>query len=345
MGEYLLAEKPCLDELHALGWAVMPPKANEQARDGLNQVILRDTFIEAIQRINSVDEDTARAVYYDMLHVNDNQQWTKLLRGDYSRTVPGQRDKKTIRLIDFTNTNNNQFTVTSQLYVEAQKCRIPDVVLYVNGIPLVVIEAKSPISGKDKSGEAFDQIKQYERDIPRLFYSNAFNIVTDGINFIYGATGSPSDFWGTWRDPWPKREVDFTNALAKGLYCLCEPSRLLDLLAHFIVFETDPDSGATIKKICRYQQFRAVNKIYERLSGGKKGRKGLIWHTQGSGKSLTMVNATLKLRAHYTSAEAANPSILVLTDRVDLDDQISKTFIACGLPNPTQVESLKDLRT
>ena len=168
--------------------------------------------------------------------------------------------------------------------------------------------------------------------------------MTDGISFIYGATGAPSDFWGTWRDPWPKKEPEFTNALAKGIYCLCEPSRLLDLIAHFIVFETDKDTGITIKKMCRYQQFRAVNKIYERAYEGKKARKGLIWHTQGSGKSLTMAYATLKLKAHYTSTEAANPSILVLTDRVDLDDQISTTFVACGLPNPTQVTSLKDLR-
>ncbi|MDE3037106.1 MAG: HsdR family type I site-specific deoxyribonuclease [Pseudomonadota bacterium] len=343
MSEYLLAEKPCVDELMALGWKWLKPKDNELARDGLNQVILRDECLSAIQRINGVDEETARAVYSDLLHIHDNEQFTKVLRGDYSRTVPSQRDKKTIHLIDFRNTANNRFTVTNQLYVQAQKNRIPDVVLYVNGIPLVVIEAKSPLTGKDKSGEAFDQIKQYERDIPRLFYSNLFNIVTDGVQLLYGATGAPSDFWGVWKDAWPMQDADFSNALAKGLYCLCEPSRLLEMLAHFVVFEVEPDTGASIKKICRYQQYRAVNKIFDRVIGGK-GKKGLIWHTQGSGKSLTMVYATLKLKAHLTSSAAFNPNILVLTDRIDLDDQISTTFIACGLPNPTQAESLTKLQ-
>jgi type I restriction enzyme R subunit len=343
MSEYLLSEKPCIDELTALGWQWLKPNANELARDGLNQVILRDECIASIQRINSVDEETARAVYSDLLHIHDNQRWTQVLRGDYSRTVAGETKKKTIHLIDFKNTANNRFTVTNQLYVQAQKNRVPDVVLYVNGIPLVVIEAKSPLTGKDKSGEAFDQIKQQERDIPRLFYSNLFNIVTDGIQLLYGATGSPSDFWGVWKDAWPKKDADFTNTLAKGLYCLCEPSRLLEILAHFVVFETDPDTGGSIKKICRYQQYRAVNKIFDRVISGK-GKRGLIWHTQGSGKSLTMVYATLKLKAHLTSTAAFNPNILVLTDRIDLDDQISTTFRACGLPNPTQAGSLRELQ-
>jgi type I restriction enzyme, R subunit len=344
MSEFLLAEKPCIDELVALGWQWLKPKDNELARDGLNQVILRDECIAAIVRINGVDEETARATYSDLLHIHDNQRWTQVLRGEYSRTVPTQRDKKTIHLIDFKNTANNRFTVTNQLYVQAQKNRIPDVVLYVNGIPLVVIEAKSPLTGKDKSGEAFDQIKQQERDIPRLFYSNLFNIVTDGVQLLYGATGSPSDFWGGWKDAWPKKDADFSSALAKGIYCLCEPSRLLEILAHFVVFEADPDTGKTIKKICRYQQYRAVNKIFDRVIGGKD-KRGLVWHTQGSGKSLTMVYATLKLKAHLTSAAAFNPNILVLTDRVDLDNQISTTFVACGLPNPTQAESLRELQT
>jgi len=343
MSEYLLAEKPCVDELRVLGWRYLKPKDNELARDGLNQVILRDECITAIQRINSVDEETARAVYSDLLHIHDNGQFTKVLRGDYSRTVAGEAKKKTIHLIDFKKTANNQFAVTTQLYVQAQKSRIADVVLYINGIPLVVIEAKSPLAGKDKSGEAFDQIKQYERDVPRLFYSNLFNVVTDGAQLLYGATGAPSEFWGVWKDPWPKKSADFSNLLAQGLYALCEPSRLLDLLAHFAVFETDADTGASIKKICRYQQFRAVNKLYERAQGDG-ARKGLIWHTQGSGKSLTMVYATLKLRAHLTSKEVSSPNILVLTDRVDLDDQISKTFIDCGLPNPMQIESLSKLQ-
>ena len=413
--EYTLAEKPTIDGLVGLGYEYLHPDHHDEHRDGENHVILRPVLIEAIQRINGVSEDVARATYSDLLGVTDNQQWTKLLRGDYSRTVPGESTKKTIHLIDFLSPQNNTFTVTNQLYVKSQKSRIPDVVAFVNGIPLAVIEAKSPVSGKDKSGQAFEQIKQYEQDIPRLFYSNLLSIVTDGVHFYYGTTGAPLQHWSAWKDAWPRTDADFvsggdegswfnrkpeacafetgagdptgnavafgfglnepeacalgagaggpagnacgptlrsvpgfglndqkTHSLAKGLWCLLEPSRLLDMLAHFVVFETR-DHGV-VKKMCRYQQFRAVNKIVDRTAQGRH-RRGLIWHTQGSGKSLTMAFATLKLKTHRTlaSSELESPNILVLTDRIDLDDQISNTFAACGLPNPIQIDSIGHL--
>ncbi len=205
-----------------------------------------------------------------------------------------------------------------------------------------MIEAKSPLNVKDKTGEAFEQIRQYEQDIPRLFFSNVFNVVTDGALVLYGATGSGSKYYAEWRDPWPKVEADFPDTLSKGLWCLLEPGRLLDLIAHYVVFEKT-ETG-TIKKICRYQQFRAVNRIVDRVIEGRH-RQGLIWHTQGSGKSLTMVFAALKLKTHRTiqSEALTNPNILVLTDRVDLHSQISGTFVACGLPNPTAIDSIRDL--
>ena len=344
--EYTLAEKPCIDALVDMDYTWLPPSQNDRARDGQNQVILRDELIQAVQRINDVSEEVARGVYHELLAVTDNEQWTSILRGNYSRTVPGEDTKKTIIIIDLLHPENNTYTVTNQLYVKSQHPRKPDVVVYVNGIPLVVIEAKSPLSFKDKTGEAFDQIKQYEQDIPRLFYSNAFNIITDGVSLLFGATGASSELWGAWRDPWPMKESDFPTSFDKGLYCLLKPSRLMDILAHFIVFEIDKTDNKIVKKICRYQQYRAVNKIVERVMEGKH-RKGLIWHTQGSGKSLTMVFATLKLKNHLTIQTSAltSPNILVLTDRKNLDTQISDTFKACKLPNPKQIESIKELRT
>jgi type I restriction enzyme R subunit len=343
--EYKLAEKPILEYLKTLNYQYLHPKDHDTVRDGENSVILRSELIPAIKKINNLDEDTATAAYQDILKLADNQTWLRYLRGDYSRTVQGEQNKKTIKLIDFQKPENNTFTVTNQLYIKAQKSRIPDIIVLINGIPLVVIEAKSPVSGKDKTGEAFDQIKQYERDIPRLFYSNAFNIVTDGKQLLYGATGASSKYWGVWKDPWPKALQEFDNDPLKwSLYSLLEPTRLLDLIAHFIVFETNKETGKTIKKLCRYHQFRAVNKVFDRVLSNEHS-KGLIWHTQGSGKSLTMVYSVLKLKTHLTTAEDRihNPNIMVLTDRIDLDDQISKTFEACGLRNPVQIESVKDL--
>lgn len=341
--EWHLAEKPTLQSLAALGYALVPSSDHATLRDGDNQVLFRRHLIDALMRINGISEADAKAAYADLVGVSSNEQWLSILRGNFSRKIEGRATHQTLRVIDFQTPANNRFTVTNQFKVKAEKSRIADVVVLVNGIPLVVIECKSPINAKDKTGEAFEQIKQYERDIPRLFLSNCFSMVTDGTAVLYGATGSPSKFYADWRDPWPKADSDFANALDKGLWCLLEPSRLLDLIAHFIVFE-QTDSG-TIKKICRYQQFRAVNKIVDRVVEAKHSR-GLVWHTQGSGKSLTMVFAALKLKTHLTvsSPELTNPNLMVLTDRIDLDEQISRTFVACGLPNPTRVESIKDLR-
>ncbi|CCQ72764.1 type I restriction endonuclease subunit R [Magnetospira sp. QH-2] len=340
--EWHLAEKPTIQCLEGMGYGFVNPADHVGLRDGDNLVLFRPILINALRRLNGLSEEDARAAYVDLLTKSDNEEWLGILRGNYSRKVSGQAEHKTVRVIDFQNPANNTFSVTRQLYVKSEKPGIPDVVVYVNGIPVVVIECKSPLNAKDKSGEAFDQIKRYERDIPRLFHTNCFNIITDGTNCLYGSTGSPSKFYGSWRDPWPKLEADFPDELSKGLWSLLEPSRLLDLIAHFIVFEKTEEGR--IKKICRYQQFRAVNKMVERVVENEH-RRGLIWHTQGSGKSLTMVFAALKMKTHLTetSPELANPNLMVLTDRIDLDDQISGTFQACGLPNPERAESIGDL--
>jgi type I restriction enzyme R subunit len=345
MSEYRLAEKPAMDVLAAMGYQTVAPEAAGTMRVEENRVILKPVLIAALQALNGIGAGDAEAVYNELATLSDNEDWQRKLRGGYSRRITGENRDRSIALIDFKTPANNTFQVVRQLRVAAQRPRIPDIVLFVNGIPLVVIEAKSPLKGTATGDEAFEQIKQYERDIPRLFYPNAFNILTDGMRTEYGATGSPSQFYAPWPDAWPCTRADFPDDLAKDLWCLCEPSRLLDLLAHFIVFEIDPETGCKIKKICRYQQFRAVNKAVQRVASGEH-RKGLIWHTQGSGKSLTMVFLALKLKTHLTldAPTLANPNILVLTDRIDLDDQISKTFVACGLPNPAQCGSVAALR-
>jgi type I restriction enzyme R subunit len=349
MSEYRLAEKPAMDVLAAMGWQVLSPASALAMRVEENRTILRPVLIEAVRRLNpdgnGISEGDAEAIYNDLATLSDNEEWQRKLRGGYSRRLTGENRDRPVALIDFKTPANNTFHVVRQLRVAAQRPRIPDIVLFVNGIPLVVIEAKSPLKGTATGDEAFEQIKQYERDVPRLFYPNAFNIITDGMSTEYGATGAPSQFYAPWPDAWPRTRADFADDMAKDLWCLCEPSRLLDLLAHFIVFEIDPETGRKIKKVCRYQQFRAVNKAVQRVAAGTH-RKGLIWHTQGSGKSLTMVFLALKLKTHLTldAPSLANPNILVLTDRIDLDDQIAKTFVACGLPNPAQCGSVADLR-
>ena len=346
MSEYRLAEKPALDALTAMGYVALHHEAAMLMRQEANRVLLKPVLIEALQALNEgLGAEDAEAIYGDLFTLSDNEEWQRRLRGAYSRRLKGEAKDKPVALIDFKWPDRNRYHVVRQFKVEAQRSRIADLVVFVNGIPLVVIEAKCPLKAADRSGQAFEQIKQYERDIPRLFYPNAFNIVTDGVATLCGATGAPAKFYAPWPDPWPRTRDEFADDLNKDLWCLLEPSRLLDLLAHFIVFETDPDTGRKIKKVCRYQQFRAVNKAVNRVAEGTK-RKGLIWHTQGSGKSLTMVFLALKLKTHLTldAPTLQNPNILVLTDRIDLDDQISKTFAACGLPNPKQAADVKALR-
>ncbi len=344
--EYTLVEKPIIDFLGAMTpkYKFIPPSKHPSLRARENEVLFKPLLVEALVRINDIPKSTAEAVFNDLAGLADNEKWVEVLRGNYSRKVAGEDTHRTIRLIDFDNIGNNHFACTNQLRVQGEVVRKPDVVIYVNGIPLVVIEAKSPTNKSQGIYDTIDQVKSGEREVPRLFHSNLFNIATNDIDFLYGATGAPSEFWSRWRDPWPRQTDEFSDETEKGLYALLEPSRLLDILAHFIVFETR--DGVTIKKICRYQQFRAVNKMVQRVIDGEH-QAGLIWHTQGSGKSLTMVFAALKLKFHrgITNDRLQNPNMMVLTDRIDLHNQISTTFSACGLPNPVPAESITKLRT
>jgi len=339
--EYSLVEKPIIDQLGSMGYAYIHPNAHPSLRARENEVLFRPHLVDALVRINGISESDARAVFEDMARLDDNEEWVSRMRGNYSRKLTGEDTHRTIRLIDFDDIDKNQFAVTNQLRVKGATTRKPDLVVYVNGIPLVVIEAKSPLNTSQGTWDAVDQVHSAEADVPRLFHSNLFNIATDDLTLLYGATGAPTEYWFRWPDPWPRKADEFSTPANLGLWALLDRRRLLNLLAHFIVFETR--DGKTVKKVCRYQQYRADEKMVQRVVKGDH-QQGLIWHTQGSGKSLTMVFAALKLKFHLgvTSERLANPNLLVVTDRRDLDRQLSKTFAACGLPNPTRAGSIQD---
>ena len=341
--ELTLVEIPILQCMESMGYRIIDPASHHSLRSRENEVLFKPLLVQAIRKLNDLDQATALAIYSELAGISDNARWVDILRGNYSRKVPGEDTHRSIKLVDFDDPTNNDLAVTSQLRVQGEVVRKPDVVVYLNGIPVVVIEAKSPINPSQNSFDAIDQIRMYEADVPRLFAANLFNIATNDITFLYGATAAPSEHWSRWRDPWPRKPEEFSDETEKGLYSLLEPARLLDILAHFIVFETR--DGKTIKKVCRYQQFRAVNKMVERVLDGEH-QAGLVWHTQGSGKSLTMVFAALKLKFHrgISNDRLQNPNLLVITDRIDLNDQISKTFKACGLPNPIDADSIHKLR-
>jgi type I restriction enzyme R subunit len=343
--EYTLVEKPVIDQLTGLyGYHYVPPSQHTAQRGHhQNEVFFTPLLVESLVRINGIPESDAVAIASELQALSDPLLWLKRLRGDYSKKISGQDTHSTIRLVDFDNPSNNHFAVTNQLKISGAKNCIPDLIIYLNGIPVVVIEAKSPLSPSQNTWSAVKQILQYEVNVPRLFASNLFNIATNDLTFLYAATGSPSEHWARWRDPWPRKAEEFFDQTALGIYALLSPERLLDILAHFVVYETT--DGKTVKKICRYQQYRAVNKMFDRAVQGD-ARQGLIWHTQGSGKSLTMVFAALKLKFHRgcKSELLSNPNLLVITDRKDLHNQISATFAACGLPNPLEADSISKLR-
>ncbi|MEM0962270.1 MAG: HsdR family type I site-specific deoxyribonuclease [Bacteroidota bacterium] len=341
--EYTLVEKPLIDALvREHGYRHLPPSEHASLRARENEVLFTPLLVDAVVRINGVPRETAEAVAADLARLDDNERWTGVLRGETSRKVPGEDTHRTIRIVDFDDVGTNDFAVASQLRVQGTVVRKPDLVVYVNGVPLVVIEAKSPTNASQKLSDTIDQVKSAEREVPRLFHSNLFNVATTDVDLKYGATGAPKEYWSRWRDPWPREAAEFADATTKGAYALLEPSRLLDILAHFVVFETR--DGVTVKKVCRYQQFRAVNKMVARVVEGEH-RAGLVWHTQGSGKSLTMVFAALKLKTHrgLRSENLENPNLLVLTDRIDLHTQITKTFEAVGIA-VTEAESIRQLR-
>jgi len=226
----------------------------------------------------------------------------------------------------------------------------------VNGIPLVVIECKSPTLGDKWRNQAIKQVIRYQeasdefrgQGAPKLFETVQLIVGCCGQGASYGTVGTPKRYWGEWKEPFPLTLDELATELGRAptpqditLLGLLKPENLLDVVRNFVVF--DAESGRTVRKVCRYKQFIAVNKAIRRIKSADRPDKrgGVVWHTQGSGKSLTMLWLALKLRR---DPSLENPTLLVVTDRIDLDKQIRDTFIHCGFPNPEQAESVKHLK-
>ncbi len=251
-------------------------------------------------------------------------------------------------LIDSDNPDNNDWLAVNQFTViEGQSNRRPDIVVFINGIPLGVVELKNPSDENATIKDAFNQLQTYKNEIPSLFPYNEILIVSDGIEARAGTLTSDWEWFLPWRtiegeDVAPKGLPEL-KVLIKGVF---EKSRFLDLIRYFIVFEVD---GLEIsKKMAVYHQFHAVNKAIECTvkAASPKGDKrvGVIWHTQGSGKSLTMAFYSGKIIQHQ---EMQNPTLVVITDRNDLDDQLFGTFSKCKdliRQTPVQAESRENLQ-
>lgn len=275
----------------------------------------------------------------------------------------GQKKYHTVRFIDWDNPGNNEFLATRQFKIQGPNEKaIPDIVLFVNGIPVVVLECKSPFleqSRNERMGkhEAYEQLRRYmdargsekAEGVPRLFYTNFFTGILNKYHAYAGTISSKYGHYVEWKDPYPFRKESIEDVDNNGqnlfLQGLLEKSNLLDVMRNFLLFEADSESGAKVKKLCRYQQYRAVNKALDRLIHGKDSisRGGVVWHTQGSGKSLTMVFLARKIRR---IPELMDATVVIVTDRIDLDKQIYNTFVRTlsSITTPIRAESVSELK-
>jgi type I restriction enzyme R subunit len=362
------------DDSGGLGYEYIKPEDFSSFRDFENEYLIKPLIIEAVKKINDVDGTIAESVYREIKKIDTNVGFLNLMRYGVNMRASNEKKKKDYFIVDFNNIENNHFVVTNQFYFEGDIENIrPDIMLFLNGLPIINIEAKSPTASLTVNYEnGIDQIKRYERVARKMFLSNCFNISTDGLKTVYGSTFSPKQYFFEWREskeefienkktieiPVKLKQPAYSYAgsqsfdnmlvcdapkqtnfdqLETSLNAVLSKNNLLDIIKNFIVFEKEKEN--TIKKIARYQQIRATNKIVERVVDGSK-KRGLIWHTQGSGKSLTMFFSAWKLRFEKN---LKNPKVFILVDRIDLDDQIYDTFINCGGQNVVRIESRKDL--
>ncbi len=322
-----------------------------------HQVILEEYFYEAMFQINpGITTEIAEDAYKQIHNIGlvklaeINQVFHKLLVEGVP--VPYRQDNENrtfqVKLIDFNTPKNNDFRVINQYTVIEYKTKRPDILIFINGIPLVLFELKSTVSEDATMEYAYNQVKNYQMDIPTLFNYNAFNVISDGVNASMGSITADYTRYMTWKskngEP-PAKDFNPIGVLMEGVF---KKERLLDIIRNFIVYQEV--KGKTVKIVAGYHQYFAVKKAVERtkLALQKNDKKvGVVWHTQGSGKSFSMVFYTGII---VSNPEFSNPTIVVLTDRNDLDSQLYNTFAACSKlllrQEPKQAQdrnNLKDL--
>lgn len=337
------------DQLSGLGWHYLSHHdLPRQPQEALVEDHLRDSLIRLNPTI-AANPDRADDVIYQLRAiimgvrsdglVKANEAFADWLTGEKSMPFGKNGEHVTIKLIDFDDLEQNQYVVTQQYTFQAGPVtKRADLVMLINGIPVVLIEAKTPVRSSQSWLDGALQVHDdYEQNIPELFVPNAFSIATEGKELRYGSIRMPVEFWGPWRLE-DEAALPSIEAIGRAVNSMLRPNVVLDLLANFTSYATHKGKQR-IKIIARYQQYEGTNKLVERVVAGHP-KKGLIWHFQGSGKSLLMLFAARKLRLHPA---LKNPTVMILVDRVDLDSQISGTFYANDAANLVKAESRKDL--
>ena len=348
--EVTTSQRPAIEVLQKLGYKYISEVENKKLRNYiLTDVIFKDILAKKLNEINSYEykgekykfsastigqaiKDLNEDLVTGLISTNEKIYDLLTLEKSYQENmVDGTKRSFDIKYIDFEHPENNDFYVTEEfsvLRMNGKNYSIPDIVLFVNGIPLAVIECK------DASVPIIQAISQNIRNqkpdyIPQLFKFIQIVMAANKNETKYATCGTPDKFWSTWNEQYVDKQNELLNKIVIGrqvtkqdrdIISLFEKKRFLELIKDFIIFE------AGKKKICRYQQYFAVKAMLERIKQDKKG--GVVWHTQGSGKSITMVYITKKL---MEDKEIQSPQVVIVTDRIDLDKQIHKTFNRIGV--------------
>ena len=343
--EETTVEREIIEHLKAakLGWTWRSREALKAYRPDEREVLLLPLLREKLKALNpTVLTDDARvdAIVTKLRGCRDNQQWLAWLKDGVNYKFDAAENAQDVRLIDYENLDANDWWVTNQFPVEGRSPRRPDIALLINGIPIVVIEAKTASRAKPDWREGAKQLGMYAEEIDQLFYTNAYGVGVNETRMMYGVPGRRLQFWLQWRDPWP-HDIDEFDEMKVSLYGLFDRSNLLDFIRHFIVFLTK--DGKTEKVVVRYQQYLAVKDILNRatdLTLPAEKRRGLIWHTQGSGKTLTMIYAA---RSLWEEPKLKQPTVILLVDREQLGDQMDRELNSSGTDNVHVAESRRDL--
>jgi len=337
-----------------LGWRFVAGSALDRTPDA---VLVESEVVAALRRLNPaiaarperVDEVLPRiratilAVRDDGL-VESNRRMTGWLRGQETVRFIGTDDFVPVRLVDFERPRTNSLVVSTEVtYHPGTEARRYDLVLWVNGFPLVVGETKTPVSHATSWLNAAGDIHgAYEAKTPGFFVPNVLSFATEGKEFRYGAVRQPAEMWLPWSRTTDEVPAPGLASVLRSAELLLRPEMLLDIVRTYTLYSrrSSAAGGHTVKVIPRYPQVEAVDAIVARVRDPKR-RQGLVWHHQGSGKTLTMAFAAARLRQQ---ADLDAPTILVVLDRLDLIEQVASEFASVGLPGLRVAETKEDLR-
>ena len=344
-------EQMMITTLRKNGWKYIEADQLPRRHD---DVMVESMVKEALIRLNpEIAEEPSRAddVIYKLRSlilsvqphnlVTQNEEFKKLVFEKNS--FPFGKDRRMVPIRFFGTMNReelsqNEYVVTNQwIYPSRDHGKRLDIVLLINGFPIAVGELKTPVRNAITWLDGANDIGAYEKSIPRMFVTNIFNFATEGKCYRYGSVGMPSGSWGPWHTAENKSEGSLADVML-NVADMITPEKIMDIFQFFTMFATDK-KYRKYKIICRYQQYEGANLIVQRVKAGYP-KKGLLWHFQGSGKSLLMVFAAQKLRM---LPELKNPTVVIVDDRIDLETQITATFNASDIPNLVNLSTKEEL--